>query len=143
MESINPLQSFIEAYNDAWNRHDVEAILAMHTPDSVFHNHTSGGEVVGCEAIRSVVTGVFETFPDILFTLRRLYLRDDLVVQEWTATATHDRAVTYNGRVLQPTGKKISWDGVDVLPMRDGLVLRKDVYTDAVSFLRQLGAVDI
>jgi hypothetical protein len=29
---------------------------------------------------------------------------------------------------------------MDVMPIRDGLVARKDVYADSISFLRQLGA---
>ena len=46
------LQAVIDAYNAAWNRHDVDAIVAMHTEDSVFENHTSGGRAVGKAAIR-------------------------------------------------------------------------------------------
>jgi hypothetical protein len=29
---------------------------------------------------------------------------------------------------------------MDVLPLRDGLIARKDVYADSISFLKQLGA---
>ena len=38
-----------------------------------------------------------------------------------------------------PTGREITWDGLDVIPFEDGLVKRKDVYSDSVSILRQLG----
>ena len=41
--------------------------------------------------------------------------------------------------VAEPTGKKITWDGLDVIPFENGLVKRKDVYSDWVSILRQLG----
>ena len=37
------------------------------------------------------------------------------------------------------SGKRLSWDGMDVMPLRDGLVARKDVYADSISFLRQIG----
>ena len=140
MSDTHPLRTVIDKYNDAWNRHDVDAIVAMHTDDSVFHNHTSGGEAVGREAIRRIVSGVFQTFPDIHFELRRLYVRDDLVVQEWTASATHRNPVKYKNETLEPTGQTIRWDGMDVIPMRDGRVARKDVYADSMSYLRQLGA---
>ena len=136
---MHPLEAAINRYNDAWNRHDVDAILALHTDDSVFENHTSGGHAVGKEAIRKVIEGVFATFPDIHFEGRRLYVRDDLVVQEWTASATHAKPITRSGVTVEPTGKKVSWKGMDVIPMRDGLVLRKDVYADSIGFLRQLG----
>ena len=136
----HPLRAVIDAYNDAWNRHAVDDILAMHTDDSVFENHTSGGSATGREAIRTIITGVFRTFPDIRFDLRRLYVRDDLVVQEWTATATHSSPVTYKDLVLAPTGRAIRWDGMDVIPMRGGKVARKDVYANSLAFLRELGA---
>jgi steroid delta-isomerase-like uncharacterized protein len=134
------LRAVIDAYNAAWNRHDVDAIVAMHTEDSVFENHSSGGKGVGREAIREIVSGVFRTFPDIRFELRRLYLRDDLVVQEWTATATHANPVSYKDTVLAPSGRTIRWDGMDIIPIRDGKVARKDVYANSLAYLRELGA---
>ena len=79
------LQDFIDRYNDAWNAHDVDAILAMHTDDSVFENHVTGDVNVGREQIGRAVAGIFAVFPDLTFETRRAYFRDDLVVQEWTA----------------------------------------------------------
>ena len=96
----------------------------MHTEDSVFCNHTCGGEATGHKAIRQIINGVFETFPDIHFNLRRFYVRDDLVVQEWTATATPSHPVSYKNEALQPTGKTIKWNGMDIIPWRNGLVAR-------------------
>lgn len=119
MADTHPLFDVIAAYNDAWNRHDVNAIVAMHSEDSVFCNHTSGGEAYGHDAIRQIIVKVFETFPDIHFQIRRHYIRDDLIVQEWTATATHRMPITYNDMTLLPTGKHIKWDGVDILPVRN------------------------
>jgi hypothetical protein len=39
----------------------------------------------------------------------------------------------------EPTGRRVEWDGMDVIPFEGGLVKRKDVYSDSVSILRQLG----
>jgi steroid delta-isomerase-like uncharacterized protein len=133
------LEAVIARYNDAWNRHDVDTILALHTDDSVFENHTSGGNAVGKAAIRKIIEGVFATFPDLTFQGRRLYVREDLVVQEWTATATFQNAITRGGKTYPASGKTLSWNGMDVIPMRGGLVARKDVYADSISFLRQIG----
>ena len=38
--------------------------------------------------IRKIIESIFSTFPDLHFAGRRLYVREDLVVQEWTASAT-------------------------------------------------------
>ena len=41
-DSAPALQKAIDGYNDAWNRQDLDAIVAMHAPDMVFENHTAG-----------------------------------------------------------------------------------------------------
>jgi steroid delta-isomerase-like uncharacterized protein len=135
------LRSTIERYNAAWNAHDLDAIMAMHAPDMVFENHTAGETAQG-DAVREHIGAIFATWPDIAFETRRLYVRDDLVVQEWTASATHTSTLRRGDLVAEPTGKKIEWRGVDVIPYEDGLIKRKDVYSDSVSILRQVGLLD-
>ena len=132
------LERAIGAYNDAWNGHDLDAIMSMHAPDMVFENHTAGERSEG-EAVRKHIGAIFETWPDIAFSTRRLYVRDGLVVQEWTAEATHANEMRRGDLVAEPTGRKLTWDGLDVIPFEGGLVKRKDVYSDSVSILRQLG----
>jgi steroid delta-isomerase-like uncharacterized protein len=140
-DSPGALEATIARYNDAWNAHDLDAIMSMHAPDMVFENHTAGESAQG-EAVRGHIGSIFETWPDIRFEGRRIYVRDGLVVQEWTATATHANRMTRGDLVAEPTGKTITWDGLDVIPFADGLVKRKDVYSDSVSILHQLGLLD-
>ena len=137
-DSPEALEHAIALYNQAWNNHDLDAIMAMHAPDMVFCNHTAGESAEG-EAVRDHIASIFETWPDIAFATRRLYVRDGLVVQEWTATATHAKQMRRGDLVVEPSGKTVSWDGLDVIPFEDGRVKRKDVYSDSVSILRQLG----
>jgi steroid delta-isomerase-like uncharacterized protein len=137
------LQRFIDRYNAAWNAHDVDAILEMHTDDSVFENHTTGDVNVGREAIGEAIRGIFTVFPDLEFETRRRYIRDDLVVQEWTARGTHLGKMTRAGLEVEPTGRAVEYRGVDVIPVDGGLVVRKDVYSDGVTLLRQLGLTKI
>ncbi|HEV3070115.1 MAG TPA: ester cyclase [Solirubrobacteraceae bacterium] len=136
--AIEQLQETIAAYNDAWNAHDVERIASMHAPDMVFENHTAGERAAG-EATLEHIARIFDSWPDIEFQTRRLYVREDLVVQEWTATATHVRPLSRGDIVAEPSGKRIEWKGMDVIPFQDGKVKRKDVYSDSVSILRQVG----
>jgi len=137
------LQEFIDRYNDAWNAHDVDAIVAMHTDDSVFENHVTGVVNVGRERIGTAIRGIFSVFPDLSFEGRRQYIRDDLVVQEWTARGTHEGTMTRGGVQVEPTGKQVEYKGMDVIPIENGLVARKDVYSDSVTLLRQLGLTSI
>ena len=132
------LEDVIAAYNTAWNAHDVEAIAALHAPDMVFENHTAGERAEGAEALEHIAR-IFAAWPDIAFSTRRLYVREGLVVQEWTATATHVTELRRGEIVAPPSGRRIEWNGMDVIPFEDGLVKRKDVYSDSVSILRQVG----
>jgi steroid delta-isomerase-like uncharacterized protein len=137
-DSEQSLKAAIGRYNDAWNEHDLAAIMAMHAADMVFENHTAGESARGEEA-REHIGAIFATWPDIEFASRRLYVREGLVVQEWTATATHARTMRRGDLVAEPTGRRVEWDGLDVIPFEGGLVKRKDVYSDSVSILRQVG----
>ena len=137
-DSPEALEAAIARYNDAWNAHDLDAITSMHAPDMVFENHTAGERAQG-EAVRDHIASIFDTWPDIRFAGRRSYVRDGLVVQEWTATATHANRMTRGDLIAEPTGRTITWDGLDVIPFEDGLIKRKDVYSDSVTILRELG----
>jgi taurine dehydrogenase small subunit len=116
-DSPDELRAAIEAYNDAWNRQDVDAIVAFHAPDFVFHNWTANERVEGAAA-RDHIAAIFRTTPSLRFTGRRLYVRDGLVVSEWTARAERD-------------GGLVEWDGIDVFPFENGLIKRKDVYSSS------------
>lgn len=137
------LSETIDRYNDAWNAHDVGAIVAMHTEDSVFENHVTGDVYVGREDIGAAIGRIFGVFPDLNFEGRRQYLREDLVVQEWTARGTHEGPMTRAGVEVPATGKRVEYRGLDVIPIRESLVARKDVYSDSITLLRQLGLTAI
>jgi ketosteroid isomerase-like protein len=110
------VRELIDSYNDAWNRQDLDAIHAAHADDVVFHNHTAGERVEGADAVRAHIGRIFENWPTLRFTGRSLRVADDFAVSEWTARAEKD------GRLLE-------WDGVDVFPIVDGRIARKDVYS--------------
>ena len=140
-DSEAALREAIDRYNAAWNAHDLDAIMAMHAPDMVFDNHTAGESASGEEA-RSHIGSIFESWPDLRFETRRLYVREGLVVQEWTATATQTKTMRRGDLEAAPSGNAVSWDGIDSIPFENGLVKRKDVYSDSVSILRQVGLLD-
>jgi taurine dehydrogenase small subunit len=109
------VRELVARYNDAWNRQDLDAICAMHAPGMVFQNHTAVERAEG-DAVREHIGGIFAAYPDLRFSVRSLRTAEDFAVCEWTATATRE-------------GGLVEWDGVDVFPIRDGLILRKDVYS--------------
>jgi steroid delta-isomerase-like uncharacterized protein len=140
-DGIEELTDAIDRYNDAWNAQDLDAIVAMHAPDMVFANHTAGETAEG-DDVRGHIAKIFEAWPDMKFETRRLYVREGVVTQEWTATATHTQTMQRGDLEAPPSGRVVSWDGIDVIPFENGLIKRKDVYSDSVSILRQVGLLD-
>jgi uncharacterized protein (TIGR02246 family) len=110
--------ALINAYNKAWNEQDLDGIDRLHHRDIVFQNHTAGERAEGKEAVREHIRTIFENHPALRFRDRGLKAGEDFAVSEWTATTTKD-------------GRQIEWDGVDVFPIKDGLIARKDVYSSS------------
>jgi uncharacterized protein (TIGR02246 family) len=108
------LQELFERYDDAWGRHDLDAIVSLHTDDSVFQFHIGDEEVKGREGIRAAFGDVLERYQDLRFEPRNVRYADDFIVNEY---------VIHTGGV--------SMDAVDVFSIADGLVARKDTYVDA------------
>ena len=116
------VRRLVERYRDGWFDHDLEAIMAVVADDIVLQNVTAGERVEGKEAFREHVAAIFEErWPDISLTEHALYVADDTGLSEWTARAT-DRE-----------GRRIEWDGIDVINCRDGLIVRNAAYSSGAT----------
>lgn len=61
--------------------------------------------------------GIHERWPDLAFEEHALYVAGDAGVAEWTARGT------------AADGRRLEWDGIDVINSRDGLITRNAVYS--------------
>ena len=114
------IESLLERYDKAWNDQDLDTIVELHAPGMVFENHTAGSRAEGDE-VRGHIGRIFENWPDMRFRGRKLQVREELAVSEWTASAT------------KPDGQRIEWDGVDIFEFEDGLIKRKGVYSSSAT----------
>ena len=115
------LNELLGRYNAAWNDQDLDAIIAMHTPDMVFHNHTAGESVEGTDAVREHIAGIFSSYPDLRFEGTALKIGPDFASNEWIARCT------------LKDGRRAEWDGVDIFTVSDGHIARKDVYSGSAT----------
>ena len=106
-------------YHAAWAARDPDAILALHTADSVFEMHGLGESSHGGRRDPlPLVVALFENAPDITFSTKTVYLGADHPATKYVVSGT-------------VSGTAFAWDAVDVLRVRDELVARKDSYFDA------------
>ena len=110
--------SLIDRYDAAWNAQDIETVASMHHDEIVFQNHTAGERAEGAAAVREHIEAIFARWPTLRFARRTLRCGDDFAVSEWTASATHP-----------DDGRRLEWDGVDIFPIAEGRIVRKDIYS--------------
>ena len=99
-DSITAIRMLAERYGEAWNRQDLDAIMDLHTEDSVFVAHAVGTPPAeGKEAVREAFAGYLALLPDINFAERSLHVGDDHWVLESTMTR-HGRPSRSRSREL-------------------------------------------
>lgn len=106
--------------------HDLDAIVARHTEDAVFHLHDVAEPSCGRAAVREAIANVFEQMPDLHFERKRVLFGASHIVSEFEMRGTVGDSA-------------FSCDGVDVFTLRDGLIARKDNYVDWLTYARQVG----
>ena len=123
--SIDATQELAARYGAAWAKHDLDAILSMHTDDTVFHLHGFSEPATGLDAAREVIAATFARSPDLRFDKSRVYIGDGHFVSEYQMSGTAE-------------GKPFACEGVDVIAVSEGLIARKDTYLDWAAMQRQL-----
>ena len=110
----------LQAFADAWNRHDVDAIMSFMTDDCVFEA-SAGPDVCGArhegqEAVRAAYADVWATFPDAHWGNARHLVQGARGVSEWTFTGT------------RVDGSRVEVHGCDLFTFRDGKIALKNSY---------------
>lgn len=76
----------IEAFNEAFNRHDVDAVMAAMTDDCVFESTgppPAGTRYEGSDAVRGAWEKLFAESPDARFTTEEMIVAADRAVVRW------------------------------------------------------------
>lgn len=131
----------IRRWCEAWNRHDVEAVTAMHPED--FENH---GRVVGHAGVTRVLGDILERFPDVRLTIEEIIATGDDVVVRLTYAGTHlgvGRLPIDGGFMIgvAPTGRTFAVQHIHWFTLRDGLISRHRASRDDAGMLVQLGLI--
>jgi ketosteroid isomerase-like protein len=110
----------LEAIADAFNRHDVDEVMAFFTDDCVFESprgpEPCGRRFVGVEAVREGFAARFAGIPDVHYGDGTHWVTGDRGVSEWTLTGTTTE------------GERLELRGCDLWTFRSGKVVKKDSY---------------
>lgn len=114
------LEQLLTAFADAFNRHDLDALMTMMTPDAVFEasagDEVDGERHQGQDAVRAAFAAVFDQYPDANWGNARHFVARDRGVSEWTFTGT------------RKDGKRLEVTGCDLFTFRDGRIAIKNSF---------------
>jgi ketosteroid isomerase-like protein len=110
----------LERVLDAFNRHDLDAIMTFFADDASFDTPRGadpwGSRHEGSAAVRKGLAARFEGIPDVHYSEPRHWVCGEHGVSEWLLTGT------------TTAGERIAVRGCDHWRFRDGLIVRKDSY---------------
>jgi len=110
----------LKAFADAWNRHDIDALMSFMADDCVFHAVAGpelfGKSFEGRDAVRAGFELAWQTFPDAAWLAGEHFVCGDRGVSESTFCGT------------KADGTRIEARMVDVFTFRDGRIAVKNAY---------------
>jgi ketosteroid isomerase-like protein len=117
VQSLEETRTTIERFNDAFNRHDADALAVCLTEDTVFEDTSApdGRRVEGKANVVEYWRQWFARNPDAHFETEEMIVSADRVVARWIYRKTRNN---------QPWHIR----GVDVFTVRDGKVAAKLAY---------------
>jgi len=128
----NLVEAFIQ---DLFSRGDLDAVDRYLAPDFVNHDPPFPGAAAGPEGMRQAAVMFRAAMPDWHSDLHQLVAENDIVVERFTATGTHQGPLMG----VPGTGQTITLPGVNIFRIQDGRIVERWGRLDELGLLRQLG----
>jgi predicted ester cyclase len=116
-----------------WNAGDVAIFDESVHADAVAHD-PARGEFRGREAVKAMVLGIREMFPDLRLVEEDLIAAGDKVVLRWRATGTQAARVTG----AEGGERRVEFTGVTIDRFSDGRIAESWFQWDSAGLMRQL-----
>lgn len=122
--------------DEGWNKGNLNIADELVAANSI--SHIAGyPDIVGPEGFKQFVGMYLSAFTNMRWTTEDLIAEGDLVVERWSATATH----TGNLMGIPPTGKSATVAGINISKIAKGKVVESWGNFDALGMLQQLGVI--
>jgi steroid delta-isomerase-like uncharacterized protein len=123
-------------HDEAVNQHNPDVLDEIAASDIIQHAGTFP-DGVGLDHAKAVLGFLITGFPDVKHTIEDVIIKDDRVVIRWTATGTQ----TGEFQGIAPTGKQVTWTGVNIYRFECGKIVEVWSELDGIGRLQQLGVM--
>ena len=124
----------VEAFLDAFARHDVDAAMALVDSQAAVTVHPFGIDTRGADALRAVLADLVRAFPDLMISVSRVITTGDVVTALFKAEGT--QAASYVGAINQE--KHLDIDQAWRFLVADGLITEVTAYWCHAQLYRRL-----
>lgn len=139
MASQVAIRSNIETVREytqrVFNEHDPDLASEYLAPEVKWHGGLLG-TVEGVANVTEMLRGFIGALPDLHATEQDVVAAGDTVAVRYVVEATHEG----NLLGLEPTGRRVRWDAVDVYHLADGMIVEEWAGDDLAAILYQVGA---
>ena len=139
MASEVAIRSNIETVREytqrVFNEHDPDLASEYLAPEVKWHGGLLG-TVEGVANVAEMLRGFIGALPDLDATEQDVVAAGDTVAVRYVVEATHEG----NLLGLEPTGRRVRCDAVDVYRLADGMIVEEWAGDDLAAILYQVGA---
>jgi steroid delta-isomerase-like uncharacterized protein len=128
---------FRRLYEEVINNRNLAVMDELAAPDLIDHEELPPGVPPGREGAKQFFAMLHQAFPDLRVEADEPLAEGDRVVIHATWRGTHQG--TFLG--IPPTGKAITFTGIDIVRIQDGKMVEHWGITDSLGLLQQLGAI--
>jgi phosphatidylinositol alpha 1,6-mannosyltransferase len=128
----------VERFNAAFNAKDWPSLAGL-MADAIECVSFAGAVHRGVDENRAFHATWWNAFPDCRLTAHSLHVDGPTVVEEGTFTGTHRGAFRTRMGEIQPTGRRVRAEYIDVITVERGRVARQHLIVDRLDLLDQLG----
>jgi glyoxylase-like metal-dependent hydrolase (beta-lactamase superfamily II)/predicted ester cyclase len=121
-------------YFEAIGNRDLDAAVALWKPGGR-ENVRGQVDTTAPDGVREFLGGMLAALPDAQLEVVSQTTEGERSTVHWRATGTFAGA-PLNG--IEPTGARITLEGVDVITVREGKIVNNDAFLDGMGFARQL-----
>lgn len=119
------------------NRGNVDALDDLIATDVVTHGDALIPTISGRESLKNGIKALLAAFPNVQFTVERLFAEADKVVVHVRANGTHTGA--WLGAA--PTNREMVWTASAIARFVDGKLVETWIIQDELGIMQQLGLV--
>ena len=133
-QSEKEMTKLVERHFELYNTGNLSIVDEICAPDFVRYNDGKKNPEIGIDAYKKYIAGHRERYPDVTAKIDKVIIKADIMVCQWTWTATESGPGSY-----PPTGKRITIQGVNIYKVVNSKIAEIWFYWNNHEALKQIG----